>query len=241
MELIRTYEAHWLELPKSGLQRGRRSMARNLGSKKALGDILLYLDGDTLIDPQYIENIRLIHLLDHKAMLYSKRYSISLDEQQKGSAHCLQIAIDGTLGMSDSAKKPQSFFSSTLISYLAKRLPMLPFWKTMLPFSTRWDWCFGNNLSVRKSHVENIGYWDEHFVGWGEEDIDFVYRLYISGCHPVVIESGPIYAYHLDHKVNYQQKKLSHQRNFGYIVNKFPEMKNMRLAYNVDYYYNLYV
>jgi len=78
-----------------------------------------------------------------------------------------------------------------------------------LPYSTRWDYCASNNLSIRRSEVERIGYWDEKFIGWGEEDIDFAYRLFKSGCRPVIPESGPIYAYHLDHDIDIESNLSS--------------------------------
>lgn len=93
-----------------------------------------------------------------------------------------------------------------------------------LPYSHRWDWCASNNLSVRRREVERIGWWDDRFVGWGEEDMDFAYRLYVSGCRPVLPQGGAMCAYHLDHEVDREDNLHSLRHNAAYFVRKFPIM-----------------
>ena len=97
-----------------------------------------------------------------------------------------------------------------------------------IPYSHRWDYCASNNLSVRRKHVLEVGCWDESFVGWGEEDIDFAYRLYMHGVLPVIPETGSIYAYHLDHEVDVEANSSSLERNARYFAEKFPVMKRLR-------------
>src|SRR5688572_27206002 len=43
------YGATFVALPSDKLLRGRRSMARNWGSRRARGDVLLYLDADMIV------------------------------------------------------------------------------------------------------------------------------------------------------------------------------------------------
>jgi GT2 family glycosyltransferase len=98
----------------------------------------------------------------------------------------------------------------------------------LLRYSPHWDFCASNNLSVRRNHVERIGFWDEAFRGWGEEDLDFAYRLFLSGCRPILPIDGPVFAYHLDHPVNQQANYDSLKKNAQYFIRKYPIMAEYR-------------
>ena len=91
-----------------------------------------------------------------------------------------------------------------------------------------WDYCASNNLSVRRCRVLAISGWDCNFRGWGEEDMDFAYRLYLSGVQPLLPQNSPLYAYHLDHPVDRCQQKAQLQKNAQYFIKKFPEMTFLR-------------
>jgi len=80
--------------------------------------------------------------------------------------------------------------------------------------------------------VVAVGGWDEHFVGWGEEDIELAYRLFLAGVEPVVQLSGPLTALHLNHVVDIDANMHSLEKNGLYFVRKFPEvLARRRLAY----------
>lgn len=209
-ELTSHYDARFLELPRTG-RSGRRSAARNLGSKCAHGDILLYLDGDMLIGPRYIETILQIHSTDGGAVVYGRRLQLSAVDQLRGPIHCLGIVARGPAGSNEA--------------------------RTISPHSDNWEQCLGNNLSVRRTQAELVGLWDENFVGWGEEDIDFAYRLCRNGCRIVLPESGPVYAYHLDHKRDYARNLASLRRNAAYFLSKFPELGESRSRAVSGFYY----
>jgi glycosyltransferase involved in cell wall biosynthesis len=97
-----------------------------------------------------------------------------------------------------------------------------------ISYSNRWDYCASNNLSVRKKHVQRVGYWDEDFVGWGEEDMDFAYRLFKDGISPVLPDNGTIYAYHLDHEVDNAMNAYTLEKNANHFLKKFPIMRLIR-------------
>lgn len=119
-------------------------------------------------------------------------------------------------------------FGTFSSSPVAKMVPYME-------YSTRWDFCASNNLSVRKSHVMKIGKWDEAFTGWGEEDIDFAYRLYVSGITPVIPTEGTIYAYHLDHDVERELNRFTLGENARYFVRKYPAMQEFRKDVYLNY------
>jgi len=88
----------------------------------------------------------------------------------------------------------------------------------------RWDWCASNNLSVRRHFVRAARGWDERFVGWGEEDMDFAYRMFLLGLRSMTQVSGPLFAVHIAHQVDRDANRRSLQDNAQYFVGKFPEV-----------------
>jgi GT2 family glycosyltransferase len=87
-------------------------------------------------------------------------------------------------------------------------------------------------------YVAEIGYWDENFVGWGEEDIDFSFRLYKLGLTPTILISAA--AYHLEHPINHAANIQTLKRNARYLLNKFPEVAPYRDEAYKRYDLNVY-
>jgi len=84
------------------------------------------------------------------------------------------------------------------------------------------------HLSVRNEHASQIGYWDENFVGWGEEDIDFSFRLYRSGLTPIHLISDKAASFHLEHHIDHETNTFTLKRNGRYLLGKFPELAEYR-------------
>jgi glycosyltransferase involved in cell wall biosynthesis len=220
---------------------GRRSHARNIGTKASRGDVILYLDGDIVPCSTYIEGITLIHNLSFRAVVKGLRVRISSKEQARGWACCQSKVASGAylskLGeidcyrpsmniLDDCESAPIVWKTSTIdTDGLVSRCLDFPL---LFTFSNRWDWCASNNLSVRAIHVKRIGYWDENFYGWGEEDMDFAYRLFINGCIPTFPKGSWICGYHLEHPVNPAANVESLANNAQYIMRKFPRLAASR-------------
>jgi GT2 family glycosyltransferase len=263
--LTRSFGARLSHLPRSELRLGRRSMARNFGSRLAHGEVILYLDGDMVLGPDYVRTLRLVHAADPRAVVKGIRYFIPMAAQSRGTSHCLSLAFEsrpvshGSLDLYSSA-------TQTPAGSLALRLDRLLFRSARpiraersfalrvksnlrtsgaattfavdgnnLTYSDRWECCASNNLSVRRREVHRIRYWDESFVGWGEEDMDFAYRLYSHGCRPVLALDGALCAYHLDHEIDTEANLRSLDRNARYLVRKFPRMACYRRAVYSSY------
>ena len=67
---------------------GRRSHARNAGSRLLDTDLILYLDGDMLLGPGYVEEIRRYHVRLGRVDLRGQRYNISTAAQVGGMDSC---------------------------------------------------------------------------------------------------------------------------------------------------------
>jgi GT2 family glycosyltransferase len=228
--LCDTYSAiyHRLPLPRNRSEAlGRRSHARNAGSRLLDTDLILYLDGDMLLGPGYLEEIRRYHVRLGRIYLRGPRYSISPAAQGRGMDLCLNSIgrqdLEGDIAHVEYAMPPSDFK-----------------WKRVCgsAYCDQWEWCAGNNLSVRRNYAADIGLWDENFFGWGEEDIDFSYRLYKHGLMPIFLGSRNAACYHLDHPVDHEKNRSTLCANARYLLKKFPEIaEHRRQAYrlfNID-------
>jgi GT2 family glycosyltransferase len=218
--LCRNFRAIYAKLPdpRTRLEAfGRRSHARNLGTKTLDTDLILYLDGDMLLGSKYVQEIKYYHAVLPEIYIRGRRYSILAAQQAKGMDDCLsevarqQIpAAPFSLGY---ATPPTSFVWEK--AYKAA-------------YYDKWEWCASSNLSVRNEHVSQIGYWDENFVGWGEEDIDFSFRLYRLGLTPIHLVSRNAVSYHLEHYIDHETNTLTLKKNGSYLMSKFPELAEYR-------------
>jgi glycosyltransferase involved in cell wall biosynthesis len=244
--------------PSSGRRGGRRSEARNAAIRLATGEVMLFLDGDMLLSPGYLREIRRHHAYDRATMVRGQRIAISRAEQEKGDEHCLSLTVTSPFHRHDdpiSYALPRAGMGGTsfLLALAAGAMgtmritrrhfaamiaqgvgpvamSLAPPGTDLAPFySQRWDYCASNNLSVRREHVVHGGGWDETFVGWGEEDMDFAYRLYLRGIRPVLPVGTEIRAFHLDHPVDEEMNRASLLRNARYLLSKFPELRRIRL------------
>eukprot|EP01022_Parablepharisma_sp_SALTPOND_P021805 TRINITY_DN43638_c0_g1_i1.p1 TRINITY_DN43638_c0_g1~~TRINITY_DN43638_c0_g1_i1.p1 ORF type:complete len:322 (-),score=60.55 TRINITY_DN43638_c0_g1_i1:127-1092(-) len=263
--LTKKHKARLIKVPGPARSLGRRSHARQMGTQAAKGEVLLYLDGDMVVGPGYIAELKRLHSLYPQIMLKGDRFSLA------------QGAGDGDPGLilgkasqrHNQEPMPEDLYrSGRRWSWLPRDLALVSGsllagggsslcrrrWlrlcglglvglalQASLPtvasssWANRWDYCASNNLSVRRAHALRIGGWDCTFMGWGEEDMDFAYRLFLQGLRPMLPTSGPLYAYHLDHPVDQELNRVQLARNARYFTRKFPEMTLLRKE-SYDYY-----
>ncbi|GFO85838.1 glycosyltransferase family 2 protein [Anaerostipes butyraticus] len=81
-------------------------------------------------------------------------------------------------------------------------------------------------LFVPMNICKVVGKWDENFSGWGEEDIDFTYRIFLRGNRLIVPRKEGFLALHLTHESGEDVKEIVD--NAKYLLSKYPEMKEYR-------------
>jgi len=196
---------------------GRRSHARNVGTLCLNTDVVLYVDGDILLSPGYVEEIKFYHRALPEVYIRGQRFSIPRKYQASGIEVCLNAISER-----QASEMPAS------VEYVT--CPDDFVWQNAYQEACldQWEWCASNNLSVRREYVARIGYWDENFYGWGEEDIDFSFRLHQLGLTPIVIISSAAAAYHLDHDIDHQLNALTLRRNAKYLLAKSPQVAPYR-------------
>ena len=145
----------------------RAALTRNLGILKSAADLLVFVDGDCLLPPSFVEQ----HL-----KLAEPGYFVS------GGRHLL--SDEQTQQVLNSSLAPSAVFDNWKFSIW----PLGP----LRDFSPKnWESVRTCNLTVHRKDALRIAGFDESYVGWGREDSDFVVRLIHSG---VKIRSGRLAA-----------------------------------------------
>ena len=189
--------------------------------------MVLYLDGDILLNSGYVREVKLYHAALPRIYLRGLRYCIPTEQQSKGFDNCFREFMPESQA---TAPSPVDYVSADdhLQSQSSGRARY-----------DRWEWCASNNLSVRRRYAIEIGYWDQNFLGWGEEDIDFSFRLFRLGLTPILLTSVNANCYHLDHYVDRPANELTLRRNATYLIKKWPEIAEDRRAAYAQYQINV--
>ena len=194
---------------------GNRSAARNCGWKRTHSDIVIFLDGDMVPSPNFVEAVKSIYMTSDKICIKAMRFALTQAEIKKGKEYCLSVISE-----------QKHWINEDKIDYIYH--PDYLNTSSLINKSDKWYYAASNALSLKRIDVVNIGGWDEEFNGWGEEDMDFAYRLHLSGISFVFPEAETLYAVHLDHPVSdYRLTTLF--RNALYFTSKFPEVYQIRL------------
>jgi glycosyltransferase involved in cell wall biosynthesis len=150
----------------------RKSQILNKAIASSQGQYLVFLDGDCLVQPDFIER--------HRAMSQSEVMvtgSRILLNQSLTQHYC-------GLGVWSYAEFSRKLWAMRLSGQINK---ILPLWVKLPDSSVRmyadfvWRRIKGCNMAAWREDVLRIGGFDETMQGWGHEDADFVFRLHKAG------------------------------------------------------------
>ena len=192
-----------------------RAKARNLGIKKARGNVLIFTDDDLLLDKNFINK----HLLHHdkleKSIVLGKVFQIYTSNFIKHFHFIKNIP-----------ESPKNF--SKIFSKLKKdRSREDPYFKiARIPFKHKinnipWIGFGTNNASLSKKALLKAGLFDESFKGWGLDNIELGYRLYKN--HFNFIYEKRACNYHIAHKKDLLCQKKDFERNISHFIKLHPE------------------
>jgi glycosyltransferase involved in cell wall biosynthesis len=150
----------------------RKTIILNKAIHEALGAYLIFLDGDCIVQPDFIQQHR--SLSAPNTLITGSR--ILLDQRLS------QRVLSSPLWSFGHLKK--SIFIERFRGGLNKSLPLLiklgnGNWRIFRRFV--WRRIKGCNMAAWKKDVIAIGGFDEMLLGWGHEDADFVFRLQNHG------------------------------------------------------------
>ncbi|TYR81749.1 glycosyltransferase [Priestia megaterium] len=214
-----------------------RAKARNVGIKAASGKVYIFLDAEILVEKDFIEQHYLSlkenqNLVVSAVMQLKGIYSIISSEfEQNQLEHFYELIKQKP----DYLEKWQFFKQNTNTTeiltkedILENKFQDLSFSKPLEDFYNRyllqhygdhfvgfhfpWLAFMSGNVSVKKELLDKAGYFDESFEGYGWEDIELGYRLYLAGAS--FFNQRNIRVYHQEHPVssgNVQQARKNYQ------------------------------
>ncbi|QZZ25227.1 glycosyltransferase [Streptomyces sp. ST1015] len=171
--------------------------ARNTGARLARGDLLLFLDDDTLATPGLLE----AHLAAHRDTAATVVHGAVTDLSAftlTPEPRPLRTALTGA--------RNRTIEPATLTD-LATAVPLLGPRRSFIERTAhlvtrspayaplRWLSCIGTSTSVRRTVFEEVGGFDEHYGQlWGGEDLELGLRLAAAGTAFTLLDTP---AYHL--------------------------------------------
>ena len=180
----------------------RKTTILNLAIKEVQGNYLIFLDGDCIVQPDFIASHRQLaqkgHLVTGSRVLLSERLSKIILAWPawsfaKFKARLLQYRLTG--GINKYWPIVMKLGDGT--------------WRLYKKFV--WRRIKGCNMACWTADAKAIGGFDEEMTGWGHEDADFVFRLQHNG---VVRKSGSwsTEVFHLFHRIHDQSNAAENAR-----------------------------
>lgn len=221
-----------------------RSIARNKGILASSGQILVFLDDDSICHEHFL----LQHLSEHSindsshAVVGGRREATILHPSE-GSRR-VPHSEAGNIGQSDESPAyrdrctQQEHIVSSLASYsheafnaaiadLQATSDPLPAERTRhlariarRDFTCPWALFMNANASASRDAIIEVGLFDEGFKGWGEEDREMGYRLFKHGCQFGATRDAVVF--HQPHLRDIRTDNQSWWINYSYFGRKHP-------------------
>ncbi|QNP68209.1 glycosyltransferase [Streptomyces roseirectus] len=180
---------------------GGVACARNTGARLARGELLLFLDDDTVASPELLE----AHLAAHRGSgatvvhgAVTDLSAFALTPEPRPLRGPLQTTLTGARGRTIEPADIAGLASAvpllgprrSFIERTARQVTRSPAYAPL-----RWLSCVGTSTSVRRTVFEGVGGFDEHYGQlWGGEDLELGLRLAAEGASFDLLDAT---AYHL--------------------------------------------
>lgn len=150
----------------------RKSIILNRAVERSQGEYLVFLDGDCLVQPDFIARHR--SLSQRHTMVTGSR--ILLEKQLTQ-----QLCQSGSWSFEAFRQTAWRYRTTGEINKIAPLFVKVPDHRWRLYADFVWRRIKGCNMAAWREDVMRIGGFDETLIGWGHEDADFVFRLHQEG------------------------------------------------------------
>lgn len=183
-----------------------RSAARNLGAKRASGDIIIFVDDDRVPCKDFVK----LHIEGHKdcCVLLGNRKDVHINEYK------YELMMNNDDELIEFTNKLEDI-SVTAFDSHEKLLRKILFFKYN---PIIWIVFYTGNVSLERKSIKEAGFFDENFKGWGYEDLELGYRLHKIGVK--FRKSEAAVSYHLTHEISVSNMLDEALNNLKYFSTK---------------------
>ncbi|MGE5632567.1 MAG: glycosyltransferase [Caulobacteraceae bacterium] len=204
-----------------------RSAARNKAIESAKGKLLIFIDDDLILAPDFVDKHIQMHEQHEKAVVHGRIYSLPYLKFFKDPTKGTLLEGGYSTGLlRDRLFDLSMFEDDRLNSYLARNARLSKYEKDIdclfqnsseNDSHVRWVGLTGGNVSVMKEELIKVGGFDINLgKEWGCEDIELGYRLYKEGLRFYYCTEAV--NYHISH---YRDGFLSiHNKAMDYFIEK---------------------
>jgi len=195
------------------------NLARNIGIKNALGDILIFTDSDVRLTENWVENI--IKLFEKYPDIYCVAGSMVSANPEAFLSKYLDYSI---ISPTRAAKVNleivnivnKLFKNNTKVQIIDEGALIA----NDIPLSTLIVTC---NFAIKRKIVDKVGFFDEEYKAYGSDDIDYAYRILKSGYKILCVPELVVYHYHRNTLVKLLKRYFQYGLGFSIFKRKHPE------------------
>ncbi|MEK4513961.1 glycosyltransferase family 2 protein [Paenibacillus sp. FSL H8-0122] len=231
-KMIRSF-SHQMNIVYSYDESKGRASARNRGLQLASGDLIVFVDSDRIPSSSFLEEHCNALRAKEKIVSIGSKYSILRKYTSKlripfnAQAEFLRF-IERNPGVTQKLLNEEALFTSEVLRqnldaaiktfYLFEPPDNFNsirevFSDRFSDFSFAWIAATTGNMALRRNDINDLSF-DESMIGWGAEDTDFAYQLYLRG-----------YEFHFTPEAsNYHQEHPRAPGEFEQLINNIKRM-----------------
>ncbi len=223
-----------------------RPKIRNLGIRNATGEIIVFLDAEIMVKPDFIFQHVAAHMEKEKRVVCGSlvlhgiftKYDPKFSAEQKAllqsiarkqpllRQHVPSVIKRQTPAVLLSEKQ---IYNQTFVNYSFEKSFVEIYRKTLFnvfgnevsAFHFPWILFCTGNVSVRRAGIEQVGLFEE-YPGYGWDDHEMGYRLYKKGY--TFLNHTNLVTYHQEHPIS-PSNPHDALRNFVRVFRKYPEIE----------------
>ena len=202
-------DIHYIDAPASTTV----SEKRNMAIRESNGDVVIFLDADTIVCPDFLAEHVAMQRAGHEVVIgyiYGKKGS-----RREELLYTGEWELDAFLAWFERETGRIPDEREKYYKPVGDNLMQLPW-----PWAVFWS----GNISVSRKALKHAGGFDRRFIGWGIEDIEVGYRLVKSGY--ALTLSRAAWAVHVSHEVDEEKRMRDQAANARRFLQKYPSIEN---------------